>query len=61
MSRKNIPSEKEELEKPKTDNSIWMETNWLISPIGMPPEVNLRKRKKPSLTDFNYIRETPTC
>ena len=33
-------------QKQKTDNFIWMLTNWPASPTGMPPSENLKKHKK---------------
>ena len=33
-------------QKQKTDNFIWMLTNWPASPTGMPPNGNLKKHKK---------------
>ena len=33
-------------QKQKTDNFIWMLTNWPTSPTGMPPSENLKKHKK---------------
>ena len=33
-------------QKQKTDNFIWMLTNWPTSPTGMPPNGNLKKHKK---------------